>query len=392
VTAGRRYRIGVVGFGIAGAATAYLLARSGHAVTLMERAPHVGPIGAGLLLQPVGQAVLERMGVLDRVLNGAAPVQELHAVRHGGHDLIRLSYPPGVQAYGIHRGALFSALFEAVYSQPIDVRLGCAVTGIRIRDDRPVLADASGAEHGPFDFVVAADGSRSVVRSLAGLRAHVLPYDHGAMWVTGTCQAVRDKLYQVCHGTKKLLGVLPIGSGRCSLYWGIAVRDVDAVRARGIGPFKDELVAFCPEARELVEPITSFDQLVFTTYRHVWMPRWHTRHVLVLGDAAHATSPHLGQGGGLALLDARTFADCVNRAPDHFSAFRLYSRRRTAHLRYYNWLTFLLSPFFQGDGWLKGKARDFGLPLMPRIGWVRRQMQLTMCGWKRGWLGGRLAI
>ncbi|HKA07303.1 MAG TPA: NAD(P)/FAD-dependent oxidoreductase [Gemmataceae bacterium] len=392
MTARRRYRIGVVGFGIAGAATAYLLARTGHSVTLIERAPHVGPIGAGLLLQPVGQAVLERMGLLDRVLAGGAPVEELHAVRQDGRDLIRLPYPSGLRAYGVHRGALFAALFGAVHSQSIDVRLGCAITGIQVRDDQPVLTDATGAQHGPFDFIVAADGSRSTVRSLAGLRARVLPYDHGALWITGACQAIRDRLYQVCHGTQKLLGILPIGGGRCSLYWGIPVRDLDSVRADGIGPFKDELIHFCPESRELVEPITSFDQLVSTAYRHVWMPRLYTRHALVLGDAAHATSPHLGQGGGLALLDAWTFADCVHRAPDHFSAFRLFARRRAAQLRYYNWMTFLLSPFFQADGWLKGKARDIGLPLMPRIGWVRRQMQLTMCGWKRGWLGGRLAI
>src|SRR5262245_26302892 len=213
------------------------------------------------------------MGLLERVLAGGAPVQELHAVCHGGRELIRLPYPPGIQAYGVHRGVLFAALSDAVRSQSIDVRLGCAITGIQVRDDQPVLTDASGGEHGPFDFVVAADGSRSTVRSLAGLRARVMPYDHGAMWVTGTCEAIRDKLYQVCNGTQRLLGILPIGGGRCSLYWGIPVRDLDAVRARGIGPLKDELIQFCSESRELVEPITSFDQLVFPTYRHVWLPR-----------------------------------------------------------------------------------------------------------------------
>src|SRR5262245_43801157 len=88
----RPFRVAVVGFGIAGAATAYLLARTGHRVTLLERSPHVGPIGAGLLLQPVGQIVLQRMGLLDRVLAGAAPIEELHAIRHGGKDLIRLRY------------------------------------------------------------------------------------------------------------------------------------------------------------------------------------------------------------------------------------------------------------------------------------------------------------
>lgn len=395
MTAGRRYRIGVVGFGIAGAAAAHLLARSGHAVTLIERATRVGPIGAGLLLQPVGQAVLARMGLLERVLAGAAPIDELHAVRRGRGDLIRLRYDEsgsGVRAYGVHRGVLFSALSDAVYSQSIDVRLGCEIEGLAIRDDQAVVTDTSGTEHGPFDFLIAADGSRSTVRALTRLRTRVHPYDHGALWITGPCTAVRDKLFQVCDGTRKLLGVLPIGGGRCSLYWGVPVRDVEALRARGIDALKTELLEFCPNVRELIEPVAGFDQFVSTTYRHVWMPRWYTRHALILGDAAHAMSPHLGQGGGLALLDAWILADCLDRTRDHQSAFRLYAQRRGAHLRYYNWLTFLLSPFFQGEGRIRGMVRDLVLPLCPRVPWVRRQMQLTMCGWKRGWLGGRLVI
>ena len=109
----RRYRIGVVGFGIAGAAAATLLAKSRHFVTLMERAVQVGPIGAGLLLQPSGQAVLRRMGLLSRVLSSAASIEELHAVRIDGRTLIRLPYgefEDGCRAYGVHRGVLFSVL------------------------------------------------------------------------------------------------------------------------------------------------------------------------------------------------------------------------------------------------------------------------------------------
>lgn len=390
-----RYRVAVVGFGIAGAATATLLARSGHAVTVLERAPVVGPVGAGLLLQPSGQMVLRQMGLLDTVLAGGAPVEELHAVRHDGRDLIRLAYrefDPGLRAYGVHRGALFGVLADAVRAEAIDIRLGCEVTGLSVRDDLAYLTDQSGKEHGPFDVVVAADGSRSTLRGLAGLSAWVMPYDHGALWVTGPCSAVRGKLYQVCRGTRYLLGILPIGGGRCSLYWGIPCRDVEAVRARGIEPFKAELRAFCPEAAELLEPLTDPRQLVFTTYRHVWAPHWHTRHVVVIGDAAHATSPHLGQGGGLALLDAWALAEALNKSPDRASAFRGYVRRRAAHLRYYNSLTFILSPFFQGDGRLRGMWRDFALPLMPRVRWVRRQMAMTMSGLKDGWLGGRLDV
>ncbi len=391
----RRYRIGIVGFGIAGAAAAHLLARSGHSVTLLERAPRVGPIGAGLLLQPAGQAVLRRMGLLDRIIADGAPIEELHAVHADGRTLIRVPYAefePGCRAYGVHRGVVFTALRDAVASQAIDVRLGEAVTGLSIRDDRVILTTAARAEHGPFDFVIAADGSRSTVRGLSGLRSWVMPYDHGALWATAPCDAVRDKLYQVVRGTRYLLGVLPIGGGQCSLYWGLPERELAAVRSRGLDALKGELIAFCPETRSLLDSIHSFDQLVYTTYRHVWMPRWFTRHVLVLGDAAHAMSPHLGQGGSIALLDAWTLAECLDHAGDHLSAFRLYRRRRAAHVRYYSAVTFLLSPFFQGDSVWKAAWRNLALPGMSRLPWVRGQMLLTMTGLKNGWLGGRLRV
>jgi 2-polyprenyl-6-methoxyphenol hydroxylase-like FAD-dependent oxidoreductase len=391
----RRYRIGIVGYGIAGAAAAYLLARSGHAVTLLERAPSVKPIGAGLLLQPSGQAVLSGMGLLDRVLGSSAPIKELRAVRHGGRNLIRMPYgefEPGCQAYGLHRGALFSALMAAVESQPIEVRLGRDVRNWQLHDGLVQVSCSDGAGHGQFDFVIAADGSRSALRAMSGLPHVVAPYKHGALWATGPCADIRDTLYQVCCGTRYLLGVLPIGEGRCSLYWGVPVSELDAIRSRGLSALKAELLAFCPEVRELVDSVRDLDQLVFTTYRAVGMPRWHTRRVLFIGDAAHATSPHLGQGASVALLDAWVLAEAVERASDPPSAFRLYARRRAAHVRYYSALTYLLSPFFQGDGRWKGVWRDLTLPILSRAPVVRGQMLLTMCGFKNGWLGGRLSV
>jgi 2-polyprenyl-6-methoxyphenol hydroxylase-like FAD-dependent oxidoreductase len=76
----RVYRVGVVGMGVAGATIASLMARSGHDVTLFERVPRVGPMGAGILLQPSGQWVLDRLGLLDRVAEHAETIEELHAI------------------------------------------------------------------------------------------------------------------------------------------------------------------------------------------------------------------------------------------------------------------------------------------------------------------------
>lgn len=393
----QRFRVGVVGFGVAGAAAAHLLAAAGHEVALLERAPAVEPVGAGVLLQCSGQAVLKRLGLLDRVLARAAPIDELWA-RHarGGRTLVRNVYAkgdPGWRAYGVHRGVLFAALKELVDARPIDVRLGCDVVA---REAAPggavVLRDAAGGAHGPFDLVVCGDGSRSHLRAAFGFSASVLEYDHGTLWVTVPGAGVPGKLLQVVRGTRQLLGILPLGDGLVSLYWGVRNSEVPAVRARGLGALKAEIEAFCPEAAAVLEHVCDFGQVLHTPYRHVRMRRTSDDRVQFIGDAAHAMSPHLGQGINIALLDAWRLAEALNGAESPAAGFAAFRRAQRAYVRYYSTVTWFLSPFFQSDWRVLGWGRDAVLPLLPYVPVVRHQMLLTVSGLKGGFLRGRVAL
>ncbi len=389
------YRVGVVGFGMAGAATAYLLAREGHTVTLLEQAPELGPVGAGILLQCSGQAVLKHLGVLDRVLAHAARLEELYARHASGGTLIRTrftDYTPQSYSYGVHRGVLFNALYDLVASQPVDVRVACEIVG---REDSPagvMLTDACDRKHGPFDFVVAADGSRSRMRKVCGFRAKVMEYEHGTLWLNAPGDGVKGKLVQVVERNRKLFGLLPIGDGLVSLYWGLPVREVAAMKARGLEALKAEIVAFAPEAAPVIDFVHDFEQFLFTTYRHVHCRQHFDDRVILIGDAAHAMSPHLGQGANLALVDAWRLATALREHRDPPTAFAAFRKQQKAYIDYYATITYMLSPFFQSDWPILGWGRDWALPLLPYIPGVKRQMLMTVCGLKGGYVRGPIAL
>jgi 2-polyprenyl-6-methoxyphenol hydroxylase-like FAD-dependent oxidoreductase len=407
------HRVGIVGCGVAGTTAAYLLARQGHQITLLERASELGPVGAGILLQCSGQEVLRQLGILDPVLAHAAPLVELYARHASGGTLIRTRFAdfvPGARSYGVHRGVLFKALFDLVQTQAIDICTNCEIVGRLDKSDGVVLVDARGREHGPFDFVVAADGSRSRMRAICGFSTSITEYNHGTLWLNapgdgialtnprnernaGEAEAGKcGRLLQVVERNRKLFGLLPLGDGLVSLYWGLPVREFEQVKSRGVDALKQEILKFAPESAPVLDFIDSFEQFLFTTYRHIYVRQRYDDRVILIGDAAHAMSPHLGQGINLALLDARRLAMTISDCQSPPAAFKRFHGWQRSYIRYYATVTYLLSPFFQSDWGILGWGRDWALPLLPHIPFVKRQMLMTVCGLKGGFLRGKIKV
>ncbi|QDU50758.1 FAD-dependent oxidoreductase [Gimesia panareensis] len=386
-------KIAIAGCGIAGTAAASLLAQQGHEVTLFEQAVHCGPVGAGILIQPIGQRVLQQLGVYDAIAAQSARLNAIEAIRESGKRLIRLEYQrldPQLFGLGVHRGRLFAALLDLAKQAGAQIREGSRVIDYQVQTSGVELQLENGARSERFDFIIATDGSRSVLRTAAGIAQRGVEYEYGALWATGKCSAVRDHLLQLVSGTRKLVGLLPIGQGECSFFWGLTADQFERSQQQGFEPWKQEVLKLCPQAAELINATHGFQDYTFTTYRSVSMRRWYAERIIFLGDAAHPTSPHLGQGANLALEDVWVFAECLQQSADFQAACHKYELLRKHKLRFYQRITAWLSPFFQSSGVIRGWGRDLCLPVMSQTPLLREQMLKTLCGFKTGWLHSRL--
>ena len=389
--------VAIVGAGTAGPAAAIFLARAGHRVRLFERAPVNLPVGAGFLLQPTGMRVLAELGLLDALLPQTRRIDRLHCLDRRERALLDLHYADveeGLHGAGTHRATLLDLLLGAAEASGATVRWNRPVARLtRDADGRRRLVDAQGREEGPFDLVLLCDGAQSALRAQSGVPCKATRYPWGALWFIGRrpSELAADTLWQRVGSTRELVGFLPTGTkdDLVSLFWSIRLDRVAAWREGNLDTWKNEVLALAPRAAGLLDQIASPAQLSVAAYHDVRMRRWHGDRVAVLGDAGHALSPQLGQGVNLALMDAAELARALRDESSLEAALHRYSARRKAHLGFYQLATRWLTPLFQSDATALGVARDLALPLAQRIPWVRRQMILTMAGYKTGVFGCR---
>lgn len=391
-------RIGIIGAGTAGLAAGAFLARDGHSVTVYERADELSPVGAGLLLQPTGAAVLEALGVLGAVRDLAAEVRGLSGVTERGRVVMSIRYAdlePGLCGLGVHRGALCGVLEGAALSAGVEVMLGRAAESV-VDPEQPVVVFADGSRAGPFDVLLVADGARSVVRGTVFDARRVRRYPWGALWFIGELGGGTldgDVLAQVYRGTREMLGFLPSGRVRAggprlvSLFWSVRNADWDGPGRFDFGAWRARALAMCPAGEPVIEQIGGAEDLIFAPYYDVVLRTPVVGRVVAMGDAAHAMSPQLGQGANLALLDALALSRAVTEAASVDGALAAYRRAQAGRWWYYQFASRWLTPFFQSSFDAGGWARDAFGGVSCAVPVLRRQMLLTLVGVKTGVVG-----
>lgn len=368
--------IGIAGAGPAGLAAALMLSRRGHRVELIERFEEASPVGSGLMLQPTGLTVLNTLGLLQPVLSLGSRIDRLYGtdaksgrtvldVRYAALDGRRLG--GGRFGLAVQRAALFDTLHDAVVAAGLPVRTGVTVASVRTAGDKAVLFDADGREGGAYDLVIDASGARSALAAGSHVAPEVRELTYGAFWATLDSEGLahdRHALVQRYDRAKVMIGILPAGRAReggkerAAFFWSLKVADADAVRRAGLDRWKAAILNYWPECAPLLRQIDDWDRLTLARYAHRTMRPPVSGRIAFVGDSAHSTSPQLGQGANMALLDAAALAHALDTTPDLDAALAAYAAARRNHIALFQLLSLLFTPFYQSDSTLLAWLRD----------------------------------
>jgi 2-polyprenyl-6-methoxyphenol hydroxylase-like FAD-dependent oxidoreductase len=182
-----------------------------------------------------------------------------------------------------------------------------------------------------------------------------------------------------------MLGVLPLGrspdSGENSVafFWSLKRDDYENQKALGIDVLKQRMLAVWPAAKPIIDGLHKWEDLTYATYRDVRVNPMRINRVLLIGDAAHGTSPQLGQGANLALLDAVTLTHCLKSADVDDALYR-FEKLRRAHIAFYAMASRAMTPVFQSDSRIIAWLRDALLYPAGKIPGVRYAMRTTLGG------------
>ena len=367
----------VIGGGLAGLTTAIALDQRGIDFEVHEEAPELASVGAGIGLGPNAMHVFRDLGIDGEVRRRSAEVRRAGLYSKRGKPIRLVTYEAFMKGEvmlggAIHRAELQNALLSRIEKHRI--HLSKRFVSFQ-QDGNSVTACFEDGSSATGDLLIGADGVHSMVRGQIHPQMP-LRYSGQTCW-RGVADIdlpheFRNTLMEL-WGTGERMGFIEIGANR--VYWFAVALEPRGGRDRP-GSVKEKLLRmfgdFAAPCRALIE--STSEKLIIRSDLIDFKPlsAWYLGRACLIGDAAHATTPNLGQGGCQAVEDALALAICLKKYPDLQTAFLRFVRARSGKTR-----------FVGTNSWRLGKAahyrnriarglRDFVLKNLP-ISIERRQ-------------------
>lgn len=371
-------RVIIVGSGIAGLTAAVALQQHGVDTQIYDAAAALEPAGKGIWVPPNAMQVLDRLGLADPITRKGVPLNRAEVWdKHDGPlqtlDLERFRHRLGQTVVSVLRANLQAVLSGALREGTL--HLGNRCTGVKETKDRMIAQFENGME-AEGGLLVGADGIRSVVRE--AITGEVALRYAGQTCYLGlaTLRLPSDLAYssrEVWGGTHRF-GFSPVASEQ--VYWFAPVMapegsslPQDDVPNR----LQEEYAGFPEPTMEILRHTPAEEIIRVDLYDFAPIRQWYRERVVLIGDAAHAMTPNLGQGGAQAIEDACALSQALLRESTFVQAFRAFQQARkskankTVRLsRSFGRLAHLTAPWAQ-------KLRNVVLRSIPE-GIIRRQV------------------
>ena len=327
----------IVGAGFAGLTAACALAQRGWSVRVHERADRLRTTGAGIYIYENGLRVLEAVGAFEAAVK-EAPFAHTREIRDGGNRLISVHRWAGSRVYSVLRQNVINALAAAARRAGVDIVTESTATGAT-SDGELNLANGRSVK---ADLIIGADGSNSVVRSSLGLLSKRKYLVDGCTRLliekTQEERAPSDgaKTIEYWSGTRR---VLYTPCSDTEIYVALTMLD-DDVAAKAVPVHKDDWKRWFPHLGPLIDRIGQ--QGRYDRFELIKLKSWSAGRVAMIGDAAHALPPNIGQGGGCAMMNALSLAVYLERENDIAAALRAWETRERPMTEHTQWISYIL--------------------------------------------------
>jgi 2-polyprenyl-6-methoxyphenol hydroxylase-like FAD-dependent oxidoreductase len=327
-------RILIVGGGIAGLALGRALRQQGFVPDIIERASSWPAGGTGLYFPGNGIRTLAALDLADQVKARAVCMSHQRILDHTGAplaeiDLARFWNPVG-RCFAIARSELHRILLEGAAG--VRMRLDASLTALSQEDDEVHVVFADGSTS-TYDLVVGADGIHSSIRRLVfgsfvprhlGQVSWRFLVDHSGVIDTWTAML----------GPRRAFLAMPVGPNRLYCYADLAALATEDPIERDLLRLRALFADFAEPVPGILNQLESFDSIHFSSIEEIALDTSVHGRVVLVGDAAHATSPNMAEGASMALEDALVLARMLSTHGSLTESLAAFSSRRQARIRW----------------------------------------------------------
>jgi len=326
----------IIGAGIGGLSTAIALQQAGIDFEILEAAPELKPVGAGIVMASNAMQVFQRLGIEKKIIKAGLEIVNAYGVDQdfklisGLRVKEKIASRYGVGSYAVHRSRLQQALLEEIDAKKI--HLNKKLTTLSQSNQKVKISFEDGVST-EADLVIGADGIKSAVRKNI-FEKMPLRYSGQTCWRGMTkFNLPADKQFNSYEmwGKQKGLrfGFVPIAPDEVYYF---TTFFTDANGKDDPGQVKESLLrnysSFGSLATQIIESTPKENIIRSDIFDLKPIPKWWNGRVALLGDAAHATTPNLGQGGCQAVEDAYVIAKCLKEHSSIEKAFEKYQNTR----------------------------------------------------------------